>query len=297
MRRKTILALGSEPARHGRDRRRGLRRRQQEHGRDDRGDDHGGGDHRGGDHRGGRPPRRRPPRPRPPRRPRPSRATSPASPPTGNCKELADLGQKFSSALSAAAAASHGSEEGGGPPQGVRRRSAVRHQGGLRGRRRLRRKVADAYDGQLKPGQTPDRRAQLQKLQKLSTSIDHAKLTAGVAEHHRLGHEELPRLDDGQRRGRSPRRGCPRLSPARSCAQIRSAFGTRNPNESAGSAGRPATSAQTVIAIVAPRAPTIASHVQPGRSRNRTAAARKSAKKRRSGIPSRGSFGSCGSAK
>ena len=131
-------------------------------------------------------------------------------------------------------------------------------------------KVADVA-GNLKPGQTPDP-ATLQKLQKLATSIDTQKLTAGVAEHHRLGREELQRLTTVAS-GTAPRRGRPRFAGgAAPRSGPRSGAGTRT--ESAGKAGRPATSAQTVIAMVAPSAATIASHVQPGRRLNRTAAAR-----------------------
>ena len=64
------------------------------------------------------------------------------------------------------------------------------------------------------------------------------------------------------------------------------AFASRKPAETNGSAGRPLTSAALASTSVSEYIPVIASHVQPGRSPQRTAAARKRAKKRMSGGPS-----------
>jgi hypothetical protein len=64
-----------------------------------------------------------------------------------------------------------------------------------------------------------------------------------------------------------------------------SAFGSRKPMQIAGSAGSPLTSVVAVTISVAPSRAVIVSHVQPSRSPNRSAAARKSEKKRMSGGP------------
>ena len=94
---------------------------------------------------------------------------------TGNCKELANLGQKFSSALSGAASSEDLKKEAGllkefaaKTPQDIRAR--------LRGLCRLRRKGRGRVQG-ITPGQTPSP-TQIAALQKLSTEIDQAKLTA-----------------------------------------------------------------------------------------------------------------------
>jgi hypothetical protein len=93
----------------------------------------------------------------------------------GNCKELADLGQKFSSALSGAASSQDLKKEASllkdfaaKTPQDIRADFEV--YADFVG------KVADAYNG-VTPGSTPTP-AQIAALQKLSTSIDQAKLTA-----------------------------------------------------------------------------------------------------------------------
>ena len=79
------------------------------------------------------------------------------------------------------------------------------------------------------------------------------------------------------RTGARPRR--------RSARQSRSAFGIRKPKQIAGRAGRPATSVVAVSTSVAQRSPVIAIQVHATRSPKRSAAARKSAKKRMSGGP------------
>jgi hypothetical protein len=94
---------------------------------------------------------------------------------SGNCKELADLGQKFSSALSGAASSQDLKKEAdllkefaAKTPQEIRPDFEV--YADFVG------KVADAYKG-ITPGQTPSP-TQIAALQKLSTTIDQAKLTA-----------------------------------------------------------------------------------------------------------------------
>src|SRR3954452_23795561 len=65
-----------------------------------------------------------------------------------------------------------------------------------------------------------------------------------------------------------------------------SAFGSRKPSASSGSAGSPPTSHHVASAIVAPIDAVRQTHVHPVRSRQRAAEPRKSAKKSRSGRPS-----------
>jgi hypothetical protein len=93
----------------------------------------------------------------------------------GNCKALAELGQKFSAALSGAASSQDLKKEAvllkefaSKTPADIRPDFEV--YADFVG------KVADAYDG-ITPGQTPTP-AQIAALQKLSTEIDQAKLTA-----------------------------------------------------------------------------------------------------------------------
>ena len=151
------------------------RRRKQEHGRDDRGDDHGGDDHRGShDHRGGATTEATTTEATTTRRPHESSDLSGIAS-TENCKELANLGQKFSSALSGAASSQDLKKEAdllkefaAKTPQDIRADFEV--YADFVG------KVADAYKG-ITPGQTPSP-TQIAALQKLSTSIDQAKLTA-----------------------------------------------------------------------------------------------------------------------
>jgi hypothetical protein len=76
------------------------------------------------------------------------------------------------------------------------------------------------------------------------------------------------------------------LSLGRTSRQRRSAFGTRNPRDSSGSAGRPSTSKAVARAIVPPSEAVRHTHVQKVRSPNRALVPRKSAKKSRSGRPS-----------
>jgi hypothetical protein len=93
----------------------------------------------------------------------------------GNCKELADLGQKFSQAFSGAASS-----------QDIKKEAELLKEFAAKTPDDIRpdfqvyadfvAKLADAY-GNLKPGSTPDPAA-IAKLQKLSTSIDQTKLTA-----------------------------------------------------------------------------------------------------------------------
>ena len=80
-------------------------------------------------------------------------------------------------------------------------------------------------------------------------------------------------------------RSAPRGRARASARQSRSTFGSRKPNAIAGSAGRPATSNAVVRISVSASSPTIENQVQPTRSSKRSAAARKSAKKRMSGGP------------
>src|SRR3954470_4087562 len=94
---------------------------------------------------------------------------------TGNCKELADLGQKFSQAMSGAASSQDLKKEAvlleefaDKTPADIKPDFEV--YADFVG------KVADAYSG-IKPGQTPSA-TQIAALQKLSTEIDQAKLSA-----------------------------------------------------------------------------------------------------------------------
>ena len=113
---------------------------------------------------------------------------------SGNCKDLADLGQKFSSALSGAASSQDIKKEAdllkafaAKTPQDVRADFEV--YADFIG------KVADAYKG-ITPGQTPSA-AQIAALQKLYDRDRPAKLTR-IVEHvatwWRL--EKLPRLEE-----------------------------------------------------------------------------------------------------
>lgn len=93
---------------------------------------------------------------------------------SGKCKDLQNLGQKYSAALS-----------GGGAGSDLKKTAQVVQEFADEAPSEIKAdfqvvadymsKIADAA-GNLKPGQTPDA-ATLQKLQKLSTSIDTQKLT------------------------------------------------------------------------------------------------------------------------
>lgn len=93
----------------------------------------------------------------------------------GNCKELAELGQKFSAALSGAASSQDLKKEAD-----LLKEFAEKTPADIRPDFEVYAdfvgKVADAYSG-ITPGQTPTP-DQLAALQKLSTEIDQAKLTA-----------------------------------------------------------------------------------------------------------------------
>lgn len=93
----------------------------------------------------------------------------------GNCKELADLGQKFSSAMSGAASSQDLKKEAqllkefaDKTPSDIKPDFEVYAD--------FVSKVADAYNG-VTPGSTPSP-AQIAALQKLATEIDQAKLSA-----------------------------------------------------------------------------------------------------------------------
>jgi hypothetical protein len=94
-----------------------------------------------------------------------------------NCKQLADLGQKFSSAFTGAASGQDLKKEAellkefaAKTPSDIRPDFQVYAD--------VVSKIADAY-GSVKPGSTPDP-ATLAKLQKLGTEIDQTKLTAAA---------------------------------------------------------------------------------------------------------------------
>lgn len=95
-----------------------------------------------------------------------------------DCKELEELGKKFSSAFSGAANSQNLKQEAE-----VLKQFAEKTPSEVRADFRLvaayMSKVADALGG-VKPGQTPSAEA-LAKLQKLSTEIDQAKLTTASA--------------------------------------------------------------------------------------------------------------------
>jgi hypothetical protein len=111
-------------------------------------------------------------------------ATTPKTTPTStlasakDCKDLEELGRKFSSAFSGAANSQNLKKEAE-----LLKQFAERTPSDVRADFRLvadyMSKVADAVGG-VKPGQTPSAEA-LAKLQKLSTQIDQAKLTAASA--------------------------------------------------------------------------------------------------------------------
>ena len=111
-------------------------------------------------------------------------ATTPKTTPTStlasakDCKDLEELGRKFSSAFSGAANSQNLKKEAE-----LLKQFAERTPSDVRVDFRLvadyMSKVADAV-GDIKPGQTPSAEA-LAKLQKLSTQIDQAKLTAASA--------------------------------------------------------------------------------------------------------------------
>jgi hypothetical protein len=111
-------------------------------------------------------------------------ATTPKTTPTStlasakDCKDLEELGRKFSSAFSGAANSQNLKKEAE-----LLKQFAERTPSDVRADFRLvadyMSKVADAV-GDIKPGQTPSAEA-LAKLQKLSTQIDQAKLTAASA--------------------------------------------------------------------------------------------------------------------
>ena len=90
-----------------------------------------------------------------------------------NCRELAELGQKFSAAFTGAANSHDLKEEAS-----LLKEFAAKTPAGIRADFELladyMRKIADAV-GNLKPGDTPDAQA-LAKLQKLATEIDQTKL-------------------------------------------------------------------------------------------------------------------------
>jgi hypothetical protein len=114
----------------------------------------------------------------------PRTTSNPATTPTStlasakDCKGLADLGQKFSSAFSGAANTQNLKKEAVLLKEFAERTPAdIRAD--FRALADYMTKIADALGG-LKPGGTPDA-ATLAKLQKLSTEIDQAKLTAASA--------------------------------------------------------------------------------------------------------------------
>src|SRR5262249_48547042 len=114
----------------------------------------------------------------------------------------------------------------------------------------------------------------------------HARGHEGEPEHRGLGEGEL--LTDGCAPGRAqPRSGASAASRRRQRRQSRSAFGGRDPSETAGSAGRPFRSSAAVRTEGAETAAVSASQAAAGRRSKRAAEARKSAKKITSGGPSR----------
>jgi hypothetical protein len=114
----------------------------------------------------------------------PATTSTPKTTPTStlasakDCRDLEELGKKFSSAFSGAANSQNLKKEAE-----LLKQFAERTPSDVRADFRLvadyMSKVADAV-GDIKPGQTPSAEA-LAKLQKLSTQIDQAKLTAASA--------------------------------------------------------------------------------------------------------------------